>query len=86
MRCFRYLEFGHQKSCKGEDRSSLCYICGVAGYPGKSCTETQKCFLCVKEDPAVDCRHVAGSDACAVFRCALEVERKKKRWKPPKTM
>ena len=28
-RCFRCLEFGHQRrSCKGEDRSSLCYKCG----------------------------------------------------------
>ena len=24
-RCFRCLEFGHQRSCKKEDRSSLCY-------------------------------------------------------------
>ena len=31
-RYFRCLEFGHQRrSCKWEDRSSLCYKCGEAG-------------------------------------------------------
>ena len=84
-RCFRCLGFGHQRrSCKEEDRSSLCYKCGEAGHPAKSCTGMQKCFLCVKEDPAVDCGHVAGSGACAAFRRALESEKKKERWKPPK--
>ena len=84
-RCFRCLGFVHQrKSCKREDRSLQCYKCGEAGHPAKSCTGTQKCFLCVIEDPAVDCGHVAGSGACIVFRRALKAEKKKERWKPRK--
>ena len=84
-RCFRCLGFGHQRrSSKEEDRSSLCYKYSEAGHPAKNCTGTQKCFLCVKEDPAVDYGHVAGSGACTAFQRALEAEKKKERWKPPK--
>ena len=79
-RCFRCLEFGHQRrSCKGEDRSSLCYKCGEAGHPAKKCTGTHKCFLCVKQDPAVDCGHVADSGACVVFLPAHSRRRRKKK-------
>ena len=79
-RCFRCLEFGHQrKSCKGKYRSSLWYKCGKDDYPAKSCTRTQKCFPSVEEDPTIDCEYVAGLNACAVFCRALEVEKKKER-------
>ena len=84
-RCFRCLKFDHQsRSCKGEDRFSLGYKCGEASYQAKSCMRTQKCFLCIEEDPAIDYGHVAGLCACAVFRRALVAEKKKERWKPPK--
>ena len=43
----------------------MCYKWGEAGHPATSCTGIQTCFLCVKEDPTIDCGHLASSGACA---------------------
>ena len=84
-RFFWCLDFGHLRcNCKGEDRSSLCCKSGKAGHLATSCTETQKCLLCVIEALTVNCGHVARSGSCAVFRCALEAQKKKEMWKPAK--
>ncbi|XP_055590231.1 uncharacterized protein LOC129742363 [Uranotaenia lowii] len=44
-RCFRCVVYGRKSfTCKGTDRSGLCWRCGEAGLQAASCTKDAKCL------------------------------------------
>ncbi|XP_035742778.1 uncharacterized protein LOC118450898 [Vespa mandarinia] len=76
-RGFRCLDYGqYSASCKGSDRSKVCYYCGSTGHKIKECKVSEPtCFLCSKS--GVETRkHLAGSRACKAFQEALATAKK----------
>ncbi|XP_035725552.1 uncharacterized protein LOC118443139 [Vespa mandarinia] len=76
-RCFRCLDYGHYSaSCKGPDRSKVCYYCSSTGHKIKECKVSEPtCFLCSKSDVETK-KHLAGSRACKAFQEALATAKK----------
>ncbi|XP_046145653.1 uncharacterized protein LOC123988938 [Osmia bicornis bicornis] len=73
-RCYKCLGYGHEsRQCKGLDRSTLCFRCGTANHRSAVCKAIPRCFLCAEgQEKPEDCKHVAGSGTCKVFREALQ--------------
>ncbi|XP_043499965.1 uncharacterized protein LOC122522757 [Polistes fuscatus] len=77
-RCYRCLEYGHHStSCKGNNRSKLCYFCGGTEQKLKDCKVSEPtCLLCSKNDADLK-KNLAGSRACTAFWEALAGASKK---------
>lgn len=66
-RCFHCLGFGHiAATCKGPDRTKVCYRCGKLNHKAKQCSESVECVLC--KDRGEAATHFLGSGRCGAFR------------------
>lgn len=55
IRCYRCLEFGHNKSeCQGEDKREMCLKCGKTDHCAKNCTEKSLCITCKRKGHRAD--------------------------------
>ena len=82
-RCYKCMGYGHQaRECKGPDCSSLCYKCGLAGHRASVCTAEPLCMLCkrgISKPENLSLNHIPGTEACYVFRQALDKAKRNQR-------
>lgn len=64
IQCYKCWNFGHvRETCKSvEDRSGLCFGCGLSGHNIKECTNIPRCVLCYAN--RLDSAHRMGSVRC----------------------
>lgn len=64
LQCFKCWNFGHvRETCKvSEDRSKLCFRCGLNGHIIKDCVNAARCVLC--DSNGLDSAHRVGSALC----------------------
>lgn len=69
-KCFRCWHYGHLATrCKSEvNRSNCCSRCGEEGHKAATCKKDARCTLCVERGKTKNCRHIAGSSRCPVFK------------------
>lgn len=66
-RCYRCLEFGHQKwECQGEDKTRICLKCGENDHRAKDCVGQSFCFTCKTKG------HRADQTRCPHYRKLIQ--------------